>query len=163
MKKYTLLIIAVIVLAGGSYFTEHSFLASSAPVSTDTIASTTGAAVRGAPAQQALPARVQQSPETAAQAANVTLLVPGTSYGVYVRPGATVVDAMNTLISTTNFRFTAKDFPGMGMFVESINGKQNGDGSYWFLYVNGKSSDTGVSQTTLKAGDTIEWRYEKSY
>lgn len=70
---------------------------------------------------------------------------------------------MKTLASTDAISFTARDFPGLGVFIESINGKKNADGYFWILYVNGKSSDTGASQTTLKAGDAIEWRYEKGY
>ncbi|MDO8521822.1 MAG: DUF4430 domain-containing protein, partial [bacterium] len=73
------------------------------------------------------------------------------------------LDAMNILASSSSFRFTSKDFSGMGAFVESINGKQNSNNLYWILYINGKSSDVGASQTTVHSGDTIEWRYEKGY
>ena len=36
-------------------------------------------------------------------------------------------------------------------------------GSETRLYVNGKSSDAGASQTILHSGDIVEWRYEKNY
>jgi len=73
---------------------------------------------------------------------------------------------MRELASTTNFAFTGKDYSSLGFFVESINGlpaqagKKNSDGFYWILYVNGKSSDLGVSQAKISSGDTIEWKYE---
>jgi len=47
--------------------------------------------------------------------------------------------------------------------VGSINGKKAENGHNWILYVNGKLSGTGASQTTLNAGDALEWRYEISY
>jgi hypothetical protein len=70
---------------------------------------------------------------------------------------------MRALASNTSFAFTGREYIGMGFFVESINGKTNADSSYWILYKNGKLSSTGISQTTLHAGDSVEWRYEKSY
>lgn len=158
MKKYLSLGIAVIILAGSAYFTERSFLVSTAASPAAPVAGTTVASTQPAPAT---PVTTSAPAET--QTPNVTLKVGDTSYRIYVPAGATVLDAMNTLTSTGNFTFTSKEFPGMGAFIESINGKANRGGSSWFLYVNGTSSDTGASQTTLKAGDTVEWRYEKNY
>jgi len=161
MKKYLLLAIAVIVLAAGSYLTERSFLASSTiTVATSTDDATQPASAAPAPAAIAGASIATTSP---AQAPNVTFVVSGTSYGVYAPAGATVLDAMRTLASTTNFAFTGRESSGLGFFVDSINGKSSAGGSYWFLYVNGKSSDTGASATALHAGDTVEWRYEKNY
>ncbi len=69
---------------------------------------------------------------------------------------------MRSLASSSNFTFAGREYPSLGFFVESINGKKGTNGYYWFLYVNGKSSDTGASETHLKTGDVIEWKYEKS-
>lgn len=70
---------------------------------------------------------------------------------------------MNALASTGNFAFTSKDFPGMGAFVESMNG-EGGEGGYsWIFYVNGTESQEGASSVTLSPGDSVEWKYEKSY
>lgn len=93
---------------------------------------------------------------------DVTFSVQDEQYRVSVSDGSTVLDAMRELSSSTNVTFSGREYPSLGFLVESINGKKNGDGYYWFLYVNGKSSDTGVSQTELNAGDRIEWKYEKS-
>jgi hypothetical protein len=172
MKKYLLLAVAIILLGGGSYFTERSFLASSA-TAPQISASTTTTEMQPAPAARAPAIPVEKpadAPEqtlvatpSATPTPDVTVAVAGTSYAVYAPPGSTVLDAMNILASTTPFTFTSKNFPGMGAFVESIDGKENAGGSYWFLYVNGKSAGTGASETRLKAGDTVEWRYEKNY
>jgi len=94
---------------------------------------------------------------------NVTIAVASTTYAVYTAVGSTVLDAMQAAASSTSFIFTGREYPSLGYFVESIGGKKNADGYYWFLYVNGKSSDTGASQTNLSTGDAVEWRYKKEY
>ncbi|MBI4093361.1 DUF4430 domain-containing protein [Candidatus Kaiserbacteria bacterium] len=75
----------------------------------------------------------------------------------------TVLDAMHAQKAEGTLSFSGREFPGLGFFVEEINGKRSADGYYWILYVNGTLSQTGVSQTFLSAGDLIEWRYEKGY
>ena len=77
--------------------------------------------------------------------------------------GKTVLDAMRAYQASGNFNFSGTESMGLGFFVESINGKANADGFYWFLYINGTSSNTGASQTKLTGGETVEWKYEKSY
>jgi len=94
---------------------------------------------------------------------NITMAVEGTLYPVYVEAGSTVLDAMREVASSSSFTFTGREHPGLGFFVESLNGKKSVDGYYWFLYVNGASSDTGASQTVLHPGDIVEWRYQHSY
>ena len=94
---------------------------------------------------------------------NITLSVAGSSYAAYAPRGSTVLEAMKILASTTGFSFSGKDYPSLGFFVESMNGQRAENGHNWILYVNGKLSGTGASQTTLKASDALEWRYEKNY
>lgn len=103
------------------------------------------------------------APKEAAPTPNITILIGSTSYPVYAKPGSSVLGAMQEAASTSAFTFSGRDYPSLGFFIESIAGKKNADGLYWFLYINGKSSDTGASQTRVSAGDTIEWRYEKNY
>lgn len=94
---------------------------------------------------------------------NFTLTVGSSTYTTHIHDGDTLYDTMRALSSTTNFIFTGREYIGMGFFVESINGKVSADSHYWILYKNGTRSSTGVSQTTLHAGDVAEWKYEKSY
>lgn len=82
---------------------------------------------------------------------------------IHVTPNETVLAVMSTLASTSDFTFTGHDYPGLGFFVDSINGTKNAGGKYWMLYVNGTSSATGVSATILRTGDTVEWKYEKNF
>jgi len=76
---------------------------------------------------------------------------------------SSVLDVMNTLAAEGSFSFSGRDFPGLGFFVEEMNGRKNMDGYYWILYVNGTPSQTGASQTMLSDGNTIEWRFERGY
>ncbi|MEK7601492.1 MAG: DUF4430 domain-containing protein [Patescibacteria group bacterium] len=118
------------------------------------------------PAQTAprhAPASISQTSAAPSPANNVTFKAGDRIYGTYIASNESVLALMRSLASTTDFKFTGKEYPSLGFFVESINGKKNGDGAYWILYINGKSSDLGASNATIHAGDTVEWRYEKSY
>ena len=82
---------------------------------------------------------------------------------VHVTSNETVIEAMRALASTTAFTFVGHDYPGLGFFVDSINGTTNANGKYWILYINGVPATAGVSTATVRAGDTVEWKYEKGY
>lgn len=96
-------------------------------------------------------------------ATNAVFKVGEKTYSVDIAAGETVIDAMRTLASTTDFTYTSRDYPGLGVFVDSIDGIKNAGGMYWILSVNGATSASGVSATTLKTGDVIEWKYEKGF
>src|SRR3989344_2308963 len=114
MKKHIALGIAVIVLGAGFYFSELRFLSSSRPN-----ASATPVAAQG----DTLAAQDATSTKTAD--IEFTLSVDARNYHGTIRAEATVLDAMNEFASSSDFKFTSKEFPGMGAFVESINGKPN--------------------------------------
>ena len=69
----------------------------------------------------------------------------------------TVLDAMRALAAESELSFSGRDFPGLGFFVEEINGKRNENGYYWILRINGELSGKGVSQARVETGDIIEW------
>lgn len=71
-----------------------------------------------------------------------------------------VLDAMDSLAADGKISFSGREFPGLGFFVEEINGTRNANGRHWMLYVNGAFSDKGASQARVERGDVIEWRYE---
>ena len=51
----------------------------------------------------------------------------------------------------------------IGIFIESIASKKNGDnGKYWLYYVNGEMPQVSSDKKELKAGDGVEFRFEKS-
>ena len=123
MKKNSVLIIAVIVLTGGAFYSQQYFVESYPPT------------------QKILPDSLTFTAKT----------------------GGTVLEAMNTLSADGSLSFSGRDFPGLGFFVEAINGKKSENGYYWILHINGKKSDLGASSAHLKAGDVVEWQYEKGY
>lgn len=70
---------------------------------------------------------------------------------------------MQTAAEDEGLAFIGKEYPSLGLFIESINGKKAESGYYWFLYINGVSSTQGVSSARISPGDVIEWRYKQSY
>ena len=126
VKKYFTLVITIIVLGGGAFFTQQWFI-ESFPTENST-----------------------QNPDSGSITFTATT-------------ASSVLDVMHTLAAEGSFSFSGRDFPGLGFFVEEMNGRKNMDGYYWILYVNGTPSQTGASQTMLSDGDTIEWRFERGY
>lgn len=91
---------------------------------------------------------------------DTSFFVDNKEYPVFLGESKTALAVMNQLSETTDFRYSGKDFSGLGFFVESINGTKSEGGMYWILYVNGVLAGEGVSQLIVKPGDRIEWRYE---
>ena len=160
-RQYLALGVVIVVLGAGAYFSELQFISSSH--SSATTLSTSTAAQGDTLQSQGVTLAAQNATSTKPTVIDFTLNVGGQTYRGTAPTGATVLDAMNMLALSTNFRFTSKDFPGMGAFVESINDKRNADGFYWILHMNGKKSRKGISQTFIAPGDTVEWKYEKGY
>ena len=105
---------------------------------------------------------IQSDPKEIAEKRIVSIAIENERYQITAREGTSALEAMRAA-RDSGLAFDGKEFPGLGFFVESINGRRNADGYYWILYVNGTSSQTGASQTLLKNGDRIEWKYERSY
>ena len=101
-------------------------------------------------------------PAAGVSTSTAVFVVEGASYSVAVSSNETVIDAMRTLEKTSGFTFTFQDYPSMGVFIDSVNGKKNANGMYWILYVNGTSSKLGASMTVIGPGDVVEWRYKKN-
>lgn len=166
------LLIALVAAAGVFAYAEQARVAPQTVMNVPAAATTTAVQARSAPnttmvvrpagsaGAAAAPAAISAVPA----AANASLMVGTTTYPVSVTPGETVIDAMRALAAANNtFVFTGREYPGLGFFADSINGKENAGGLDWMLYVNGVSASVGASSAVMKAGDTVEWRYEKSY
>jgi len=89
----------------------------------------------------------------------VSLVIGTTTHKVGMMTGDTVIDAMQDLVRDEKLMFTGRTFPGLGYFVDSINGLSNAGGKYWVFYVNGKSSTEGVSWVVLRDGDVVQWQF----
>lgn len=86
------------------------------------------------------------------------------SIRIPIREASTVITAMQAHDTASNeFSFSGKEYPGIGFFVQEINGTREGGGYYWILYVNGKTADLGASRQQVVPGDIVEWRYEKGF
>lgn len=94
-----------------------------------------------------------------------SLYVGDKKYAPVWRENTSLYDLMRdmTADSRAPFLFSAKEYSGMGYFVEEINGVKNNPqtGEYWIYYVNGQSATVGTSQYIVKKDDVITWKYEK--
>ncbi|CAN9510919.1 unnamed protein product [Ophioblennius macclurei] len=79
-----------------------------------------------------------------------------------------LIGAMRTLSTTENFKFTYREDPNYGPFLESVNGVdgKNEDHTYWELLVkleNGKfvQTDVGIGCFIPKLNDQIMLNFTK--
>jgi len=74
----------------------------------------------------------------------------------------TVFDILKDLSAGKNFELKYSNNSKYGIFVESIVRIKNGDSNkYWQYYINDKLGDVGADKKEVKAGDKVEWRFEK--
>jgi hypothetical protein len=76
------------------------------------------------------------------------------------KQGETAFSVLKNYLDEKDILYTTKSYD-FGMFVESINGKISGADMAWIYYVNGKSGNIASDKYMLKAGDKVEWKYEK--
>lgn len=93
---------------------------------------------------------------------SVALFVGDKKYATSVPENSNVYDLMEKLQKETDFRFSGKNYSGLGFFVEEINGIKNNpkDSQYWIYYVNGQEANLGISAMKVKQGDIIMWQYQ---
>lgn len=91
-----------------------------------------------------------------------TLRVADKIYPVSVPQGSSVSDLMAEAQETSDFRFKGREFPGLGFFVQELNGVAENprQGTFWIYYINGEKAKVGISAYTVKADDIISWNYE---
>lgn len=144
IKQKIITIIAVIALiAGGLLFASHS------------IAPENGNLNNIAPAAD----------EALQEDINLTIVFgpnDSASTSVKAKYGGNCLDILKWGVAVLNFDLQTKDYGEMGVLVEKIGDKKNGDnGNYWMYYVDGKLSDVGASQQEVYPGSIVEWRFEK--
>ena len=62
------------------------------------------------------------------------------------------------ILLKASHKVETKTYSGIGEFVESIDGIKPDSKHFWEFFINGKSSQVGASDYTLKNGDVIEWK-----
>ena len=78
------------------------------------------------------------------------------------REGMTVSDLLQEGTGQAEIFLQTKMY-SLGVFIERIGDKKNGlDNKYWVYYVNGKFAPVAADKFKLKAGDKVEWKFEKS-
>jgi len=83
-------------------------------------------------------------------------------YEVSLPQGSSVYALMVAAKDQYGFSFGGREFPGMGFFVEEINGLEQNPraGKYWIYSINGRKAEVGISLYQLKTHDVISWKYE---
>lgn len=91
-----------------------------------------------------------------------TLTVADKTYRVSLPEGSSGYDLMAKAQETSDFQFKGREFPGLGFFVQELNGLAENprQGTFWIYYINGEKAKVGISAYTVKTDDTISWNYE---
>lgn len=88
-----------------------------------------------------------------------TLSVNNIKYETQIANPMSVYNFMTQLQNENKITFQAKNYTGMGEFIEKINGVKNGNKN-WIYYVNGVKAEIGVSNYKINPGDVVSWKYE---
>jgi hypothetical protein len=74
--------------------------------------------------------------------------------GEKLRAGDSVLD----LLERSGAALEKRNFPGMGLFIEAINGVHNSNNYYWQYWVNGEYAKVAAKQYELHHGDKVLWK-----
>ena len=78
------------------------------------------------------------------------------------RGGMTAFDLLKNKVEESNLVFKTKTYD-IGILVEAIGDEENGqDGKYWLYYVNEEMPMVASDKNEIKAGDKVEFKFEKS-
>ena len=62
-----------------------------------------------------------------------------------------------------NLELDAIDYGGLGMFIDSINGKINGNNNkYWQYWINNEYGTVSADKRVLLSGDVVFWKFTSS-
>ena len=79
---------------------------------------------------------------------------------IRVATGETMISLLEKQTAAAKLDFKTKNFTGLGLMVETIGGKSNGDeNKYWQYWVNNVVVPYAASTYVVKAGDVIEWKF----
>jgi hypothetical protein len=79
-----------------------------------------------------------------------------------LKQGMTALDLLKNKTEETGLVLKIKAYD-IGILVEAIGDQENGqDGKYWLYYVNGEMPMVASDKNEIKAGDKVEFKFEKS-
>lgn len=82
-------------------------------------------------------------------------------YQIDASENSTVFSLLEKLARRENFKIETVFYPEMGIFVKSIGEAEGGtDNKWWQYWVNGNLGEVAADKKEMKAGDTIEWKFE---
>ena len=102
-------------------------------------------------------------PDAKSQTVKTILEINGERYETEIKGKTSVYDFMDKLRGEGKINFTAKNYIGMGKFIEEINGLKNDGNKYWIYAVNSKEAQVGVSNYQINPGDVVSWTYGQAY
>lgn len=74
---------------------------------------------------------------------------------------STVFSVLQAAGQKENFVITYKNYPEMGVLVESIGDMVNGQNNkYWQYWVNDILGEVAADKKILRAGDKVEWKFD---
>lgn len=83
-------------------------------------------------------------------------------FNLEFKEGMTAFDSLKQKTAEKGLKLETKAYD-IGILIENIGGVKNGEnGKYWMYYVNGKSAAVASDKYQLKAGDKVEFKFEKS-
>lgn len=82
------------------------------------------------------------------------------SYSATPTEGVNAMDFTKSLAEKEGITLSIKSY-SFGDIIEGINGVSSDGEKFWSLYTNNELSSVGASQYIVKAGDVIEWRFQK--
>lgn len=84
--------------------------------------------------------------------------------GIRLEEEKTVLDLLEKVTEENDLEFSFKQYPDLGVFVESIDNVVNDfeRNLWWQYWVNGEYAIIGASNYQLKNGDSVEWKYIES-
>lgn len=162
-KRTKYILITILIFLSAIVFSHAYFLYSlHSPVDTKIIATSTS------PQSSPTKERRNSAPSPWKEKAGDEVLqiraiikVAGISYEANIQEGKNVYDLMTTLANNNSgFSFHAKEYTGLGYFVDEINGIKGTSGKYWIYYINNRQASIGISAYVVKNGDVIEWKQE---
>lgn len=84
------------------------------------------------------------------------------TFNIEYREKLTAFDLLKAKAEELGFALRTKTYD-IGIFIEAIGKKENGqDGKYWMYYINGEMPMVSADKKELKAGDKVEFKFEKS-
>jgi len=160
--KYFVYLIVAAALAGMSYYmlssAVNTSLLTTTPAPIINPATTTHASLPQPPAPSA---SVSGLTSVKVNATEEQAIAP-TKYVVPVHSETTALAAMEAYaVANPDFRYSGREFAGLGFFVEEIGGLKNANGYYWTLFINNAPSELGASSAEVGPEDIVEWRYQK--